>query len=253
VPRVFRTMKTDAARWFAGWLLLPVMRVWAAAAEEKMNDVPRPADSPTVVVGGLDSDRILLFGSGASIGWGVLSHALALPGSLARELASRTGRGAQVDVVANPRTTLASAIEELDQLELWRYDAIVLTIGGNDAFTLTSLRSWRRGVRALIDHVHQSSSRSTQLLLVGLQPIRNIPGFDTPLGGVAAWHARAMNRLTEQLCAASARATYIPLPPAPRSSPTRFRTANDYGPWGVVLAGRLADLLDEQEDGPGRG
>jgi hypothetical protein len=26
----------------------------------------------------------------------------------------------------------------------------------------------------------------------------------------------------------------------------RFRTANDYGPWGVVLAGRLADVIEDQ-------
>ncbi|MGO4691435.1 GDSL-type esterase/lipase family protein [Glaciibacter sp. 2TAF33] len=246
MPHAFPRVQTDAVRWLARWALLPVMRVWAVAADEKMSDVPRPSDSPTVVVAGPDTDQVLLFGSGASVGRGVFSHALALPGSLGRELAARTGRGAKVDVVANTRTTISSAIDELARIELWRYDAIVLTIGGNDAFTLTSLHAWRRGLFNLIDYVRLHSSRSTQLILVGLQPIRNIPGFDTPLGGVAAWHARAMNQLTERVCAASAHATFVPLPPAPRSSTTRFRTANDYGPWGVVLAGRLADLLEDQ-------
>jgi lysophospholipase L1-like esterase len=247
VPSVFSALRTDATRSLARWAMLPVMRIWAATAHEKMLDVPRPLDSPTVEIAGPDPDHVLLFGSGASVGWGVFSHELALPGTLGRQLTARTGRGVTIDVVPNTRTTISSAIDELAQIELWRYDAIVLTIGGNDAFALTSPRAWQHGVLALIDYLHGHSSRITNLILVGTQPVRNIPGFDTPLGRVAAWHARTLNQLTARICAESGQATFVPLPPAPRSSTVRFRTANDYEPWGALLAGCLADLLDGQE------
>ena len=74
--------------------LRPLMRSWVRQVFRNLADVPRPLDDPRAHASGVDSDRILLFGGGAAVGWGVLSHNLALPGSLARALSDLTGRGA---------------------------------------------------------------------------------------------------------------------------------------------------------------
>jgi hypothetical protein len=91
------------------WVLVPLMRAWSAATNRDYDGIPRPTDATQTHSFGTDSDRILVFGSGPAVGWGVLSHDVALPGSLARALSARTGRGADVDVVPNPLTTIRTA------------------------------------------------------------------------------------------------------------------------------------------------
>ncbi|MHB1172927.1 MAG: GAF domain-containing protein [Lacisediminihabitans sp.] len=222
------------------------MRAWGAATEQGLGDIPRPADAPQAHSEGIDCDRILVFGSGPAAGWGVLSHDLALPGSLARALSACTGRGVDVDVVSSLRITVRSALDELHGLKLWRYDGIVVIFGANDAVRLTSLRLWRRELSGLLSFLGQASSSTTRIFMVGIQPVRSIPVFDTPLGSVADRHARALNRVAARMCAELPRTTFVPLTAAPNPSPGRFRTATDYRHWGELLADRMAAALDAE-------
>jgi hypothetical protein len=146
------------------WTLVSVMRAWTVAVLQGLGGVPRPGDAPQAHSAGVDSDRILVFGAGPAVGWGVLSHDLALPGALARALTARTRRGADIDVVSNPRITVRSALDSLEQLRLWRYDGIVVALGVNDAVNLTSVRSWRRELSAVLNLLEHESSRTTHIL-----------------------------------------------------------------------------------------
>ena len=65
-------------RGFIRGALVPVLRVWAAVSERAFEAIPRPADAPQAHSAGIDSDRVLLLGSGPAVGWGVFSHDLAL-------------------------------------------------------------------------------------------------------------------------------------------------------------------------------
>ncbi|MDQ1582072.1 MAG: hypothetical protein QOF36_126 [Microbacteriaceae bacterium] len=203
-------------------------------------------DAPQAHSAGIDSDRVLVFGSGVAVGWGVLSHDLALPGWLARSLSSLTGRGADVDVVADPRTTVLSARDDLDELKLSRYDAIVLTLGPQDARTLTSTRVWRRELSGILHYLEHESSRSTQIFVLGIHPIRLIPVFDSMLGFVADRHARVLNRVTARMCSEIPRTTFVPFTAPPVLSLDRFRSATDYAYWAQILAPRMAPRLDAE-------
>lgn len=226
-------------REFIRWALVPLMRAWAAAAGAGLGHVPRPTDAPHAHSPGANSDRILIFGSGPAVGWGVLSHDLALPGSLARALSARTRRGADVDAVFSTQTTARSGVHEISALRLRRYDAIVVTLGGNDALTLTSVRAWRRNLGELLRVLEETSARSTRIFMLGIQPVRSVPVFDSPLGSVAERHATVLNQATADLCETLPRTTFVPLTvPAP-TSPDRFRTAADYRHW----AGLIADAM----------
>lgn len=215
------------------------MRAWAAGAGAGLGHVPRPTDAPHAHSPGADSDRILIFGSGPAVGWGVLSHDLALPGSLARALSVRTRRGADVDVVFSTQTTARSGVQEISVLRLRRYDAIVVTLGGNDALTLTSVRAWRRHLGELLRLLEETSARSTRIFMLGIQPVRSVPAFDSPLGAVAERHAAELNQATADLCETLPRTTFVPLTVRPTTSPDRFRTAADYRHW----AGLVADAM----------
>lgn len=234
------------------WALAPVMRSWSAAKTRDYAGVPRPSDSRQTHAAGLNSDRILLFGSGPAVGWGVLSHDLALPGSLARALTARTGRGTDVDVSPNPSATIRTTRPELARLKLWRYDAVVLSVGTNDAVGLVSPWIWRRELEAILDHIAGTSSRTTRIVVLGVQPIRSIAAYDTALGSLAATHGRTLNGLSRAICDSRPNATFVEMPAATSNTPHRIRTAADYVVWAEIIAEQMQDSLNAEHEGAER-
>lgn len=220
-----------------------IVRAWVASKSGEVKRLPRPLDAPATHSGGFDSDRVLIFGGGPAVGWGVLSHEIALPGALGRALSRRTGRGADVNVVAIPRLKVASAAGELRELKLHQYNAIVITIGVNDAVALTALPSWRRDLTSTVMAVSNRSLPPTRIFVAGLHPIRSIPVFDDPLGSLADAHARRMNVITADVCALVPRATCVLLSAPNDVAPERFRDAAAYRHWAGELAERMAPQL----------
>ena len=224
-------------------LLRPAVTAWATFKDRRVNVVPRPTDLPHVHAGGPASDTVLILGSGPAVGWGVLKHELALPGALARALAARTGRGADVDVVASPAMNVSNAAAALRPLKLWRYDAVVVTVGINDVTRLVSPRHWEKSLRALLAAIHAGTSRDARAFIVGIQPIRSIQLYDDAIGSIVAAHAEALNAISRAVCEADARATFIPLPPA-QVEQSRYRSKEAYQAWGEALADGMAMAMD---------
>ena len=224
--------------------MVPVMLAWLTTLERRFRGIPMPADAPQAHSPGIDSDRILIVGGGPAIGWGVLSHNLALPGALARALTTRTGRGADVDVIGRSSMTSRSAPEHIDFANLWRYDAVVLTLGIADAGRLTSTRSWRTDLGSLVDQIQRSSSLGTKVFLAGIAPLTSMPAFSGPLGRLAGSQALQLNAVSEDVCAGVERLTFVGLPGTPVATAGRFRSASDYDFWAEVLADRMAGSLE---------
>ncbi|MCU1513823.1 MAG: diguanylate cyclase [Microbacteriaceae bacterium] len=227
------------------WFMRPIMRAWVATVEIGLSGVPRPHDEPRAVAAGPDSDQVLLFGTGPSVGWGVLSHDLALAGALARAVSALTGRGAEIDVIADPRMPMGDTVERLSATELWRYDAIVLTLGFNEAVRLISLRSWRDQLQSLLVFIFDAGATGTRVFVLGVQPVRRVEPFDAPFGSIAARHAKHMNAITVSVCQSFTRATYVRFAPPRSESPGRHRTPRDYRQWAGIIAGEMAPVLDE--------
>ncbi|TFD91444.1 GAF domain-containing protein [Cryobacterium serini] len=226
------------------WAVRPLMRAWTACAERQDRRLPRPSDVPQAHAPGIDSDRVLILGCGPAVGWGVLSHQLALPGSLARELSALTGRGVDIDLVANRTMTAANALPALDLPSLSRFDAVVLTLGVNEALTLVSRREWRARLGELLTVLQRETSQSTYFYILGIAPIRSIEIFNLPLGFIADHSAADLNRVSAQVAAEAPRTTFLPFSPAATLTPDRHRTPADYRDWAVLLADAMADTLD---------
>ena len=221
------------------------MRSWVRGTFLRLGDVPRPTDDPRVHASGVDSDRVLLFGSGLAVGWGVLSHDLALPGSLARAISNLTGRGADVDVVAAGEFRAATALRELKRVDLGRYDAVVLMLGINESVVLSPISAWRRDLDALLTYIGESASPRTPTLVVGIPTLTEITRYDRLVAPVIGHHRRALNRATAGLSAHREQVTFIPFnPPAP-AHPARYRTTSEYREDARYLAERIAPVLDE--------
>lgn len=221
------------------------MRSWVRGTFLSLSDVPRPTDDPRVHASGVDSDRILLFGGGLLVGWGVLSHDLALPGSVARGVSNLTGRGADVDVVAAGEFRAATAVRELKRVDLGRYDAVVLMLGINESVVLSPISAWRRDLDALLSYVAESTSRRTPIFVVGIPALTEITQYDRVVAPVIAHHRRALNRVTAGLAAHREDVTFISFNPPPRAHRTRYRTTSDYREDARYLAERIAPALDQ--------
>ncbi len=228
------------------WLLAPSVRAWARTAEREFTNIPIPTDAPQAHAAGIDSDRVLILGSGPAVGRGVMSHDLALPGALARAVSARTGRGVDVDVIASSRMTAGTALAALGAVRLTRFDAVVLTLGVNESVTLVSEKVWRLELTRVILQLIRSSAGSTRVFVAGVQPIRSIPIFDSRLGSLADRHADALNRATAEICAAIPRATFVAFEGAPLPEAGRYRSPDVFTHWAGLLAAEMVPALESE-------
>ncbi|MEO6943213.1 MAG: GAF domain-containing protein [Lacisediminihabitans sp.] len=226
------------------------MRMWRAGIKVTLVRIPRPFDEPHTSAPGGNSDRVLIFGAGLAVGWGVSTHDLALPGFLARSLSSLTGRGADVDVIADPDILLNDALRMLNALPLWRYDAVVVVLGVNAALHLDPLKIWRRDLAALLAGLEESF-RGKPVVITSVQRIRSIPAYDSILGSIADRQATILNRATAGICARSTHAIFARLPDFALPSPGRYRSPDTFAESARVVATALAPALaiPQHQDG----
>lgn len=234
------------------WAAAPVLRAWVASKSDEVDLLPRPVDAPQSFTAGARSIPVHIFGGGLAVGWGVLSHDIALPGALSRALSRRTGRGADVSVTAVPRLKAASARSELDTITLNRYEAVVISLGVNDAGALTPLRSWERDLRDTLRSVRERARPDARVFLAGVHPIRSIPLFDSRLGSIADAHARQMNEISAEVCRELGDVTFVPMTAPEPCEPLRFRDAMSYRHWADELAASMAPQVRAQSNGPPR-
>jgi len=231
-------------------LLSLAMRYWTSW-EPSTAGTPRPTDAPRGHAPGHDPDRILLLGSGPAAGWGVASHEVALPGTLAREVAAHTRRGADVELVSRVDMTARDAEHDLVGRDLATYDAIVVVLGVNDALRLTSPRAWRASMSQLLSTLLESASGDAGIVVVGIQPITSIPAFRTRRGTIAGRHGVRLNSETQAICERDPRITFVPLPPQSPSPPgeDRHRSTQQYQEWARIIAEPIAPQLAARDRG----
>jgi GAF domain-containing protein len=218
------------------------MRSWSIAVARNLSFVPRPSDDPRTHASGIDIDRVLVFGGGVAVGWGVSSHDLALPGTLARTLSAQTGRGTDVDVLADPDFMASNAVRNLARVDLPRYDAIVLTLGLRELAQLAQIRNWRRDFDRVLDYLAEGTS--AQIYVLGVRQLTMITAYDALVAPFAARHRSELNQAIAQLSARDERATFIAFDPPQSKERTRYRTTDDYRSIAQLLAARIAPGLN---------
>lgn len=224
-------------------VLRPAMSWWYAAVVRKHASLPRPDDAPVGHTAGPEPLRVLIIGGdGPPVGWGVRSNGLALPGQLARELSARTGRGVDVDLVADSSLTLAGMPAAIAGRDLFDYHVILAMPGVRGAITLVPPSDWRTQVGNLLGLLRASSSAGARLVFVGSEPIRSIPAFDSPLAEISAPHRILLNGISENVCQSIVGASYVALPGSDAVRLGRYRSPDDYQLWAGSLADHVAGL-----------
>lgn len=221
--------------------LRPVMLAWYAWVVLDLTSRPQPADAPHAHGRGINTQRVLLVGSGPAEGFGTLSHQIALPGHLANELARATGRGVDIDLVVTRRRTIGSASQAVEAAPVQAYDAVIVSIGDSAALTLKSERRWRQEIESLLRNITNATS-GQQVFIAGIDPSATMSGF---LVNIADGHARRLNRITRVLCAEVGGVEYVQLPKA--DLPHGRITGAIYLAWAKLLSSKLAPRLREMK------
>jgi hypothetical protein len=219
----------------------------------RTRDVPRPPLDAVVRAGTDDADRVLLIGSGPAVGWGVLTHEVALAGHLARQASKALGFGVEVVVHAETRMTasgLAAKLETVDDLS--SYSAVVFTVGVNDALVGTGPGAWTASLQDALRVCEAHGVDPAQVVVMQIQSVASIPVYSARVGRRADAHGVHLNAATARLFPSPERGRVAALSdPGPR--PDRYRDSSVYAQWATDIAPAVIDVLrmNRPTRGPG--
>ncbi len=224
------------------------LRAWYAFRMLRLRSRPRPSDVPAVRSGDPAADRILVVGNGPSAGWGVTTHQLSLVGQLAPALAARTGRACDADLVGADAMNAASALAWVGDRDLDTVDAVITTVGFNDALRLTPVSRFRTEVRDYVDGIVPRLHPDAVVALVGVPPIRSFRAYDGVVARLTEAHRERLNGVLREV-AAERGVAYVELPWYARRRHTGAM-AVVYGEFASRIADELAPLLIESRPDP---
>lgn len=237
---------------YVGYVLVrPLVRVWLVSSAESWRALPRPTDSPEVRVAGPTPDRILLLGAGIGVGYNVLSHQLGLGGRLARVLTAQTGRGTEIDIVADPDMTIPAAEQVLERLEVGRFDAMLFTLGGLEALELMPRALWRKQLVSLLDRIERTAPASLQVLLVGAPDIPSINEIPRVLAKAVTRRAGILNDETRAVIVGRPHCWFVDFDPKPGYMASRSGRRT-YVEWAELIAPQVVAALNSQAPEPDR-
>lgn len=222
--------------------------MWLASVSRASLDLSRPTGTPQVHADGVDADRILLVADGPSVGHGQLSHELGLAGHLARRLSALTGRGADIDIVAEGNLTAAGCLSTLAGMDLSRYDALVLTIGANEALGLSSLGMWRRQLVDLLDHV-ENTAYGVPTFVIGVPSSTSRIHFPRMLARIVDRQVVLLNDATAAVCVGRPTVTLLPFDP-PLSAGGNRNSSKSFDGWASLIAPAMWEKLDIASERP---
>jgi hypothetical protein len=225
----------------------PFVRLWLASSQHSWRQLPTPADAPIAHAAGANPDRILLVGSGIAVGYGVLSHELALGGAIARAVTARTGRGTDVETIASPELSPASARTALQGVALSRFDAVAIALGGPEALYLTPRWAWRERLRDLFDWI-RASAPDVLVFVIALPRPPRILTLPPVYREVVARQGERLNQDARALAAARRDFHYIKFVPN-RTDLATMASRHMYEGWASRIAPAMVGPLNDQVPG----
>lgn len=227
----------------AHWLLGPAANAWLLSRIRHDGEMAFPTDPPLSHGSGPDPDRVLLIGGLVVGGAGVASFDLALGGRIARRLASRTGRGADVETRSIARYDTAAAAALLRAENLDRFDAVMIVLGVRQVMRLRPAWMWRRDVQSLLGVIAESVSAALPVMIVGIAPFAR--DMDVPRFAVH-WLEAAVERRnaeTRRLCEATGVAQFVPFAPTRTGIRSGLDASAVYESWAQALTPALDRAL----------
>lgn len=131
--------------------------------------------------GGAETLRLLAIGESTVAGVGAKNHEEALAGQLARFLSLETGKSVRWHALGESGITARETLQRIiPHLPDARMNFIVVALGGNDAFKVSSPARWRRDMTELVETLQRKYPQSV-ILLANTPMIRDFPVLPQPL------------------------------------------------------------------------
>ena len=125
--------------------------------------------------------KLLAIGESTVAGVGAKNHAEALTGQFARHLSAATNRTVHWHAIGESGITVKETLERLvPKLPEENFDVILIALGGNDVFTLSSPRKWRRGMINLIEILREKYPEA-KILSANVPMVRDFIAMPNPL------------------------------------------------------------------------
>ena len=194
-------------------LLGPISYAWVVSRVRRDGALAFPSDPPISHGSGPAPDRVLVLGGLIVRGLGVASYDLSLSGHLARQLAARTGRGADVETRGIDKFDTFLADDALRSENLARFDVVLLMLGISEVISMRPIAAYRSDIRNLLATIAEVSPDAQPVLIAGVAPF--MQGMDVP-GFVADWMERRIiqqNAETQRACEETGAAQYVPFAP----------------------------------------
>lgn len=202
--------------------------------------VPVARDAQNIRHRDIRAARLLLLANGPAVGWGVMSHSVALPGQLSAALGRSLEVPVDVDFVGAEVMSVDSAHHWLTNLDLGEYDAVAVMVGHNDAMRALPLAVWERHLRALLERLGTGLRDGVPVVVVGTE-VGESPTVVELFRSTTEEHSAEMNAITE----AVARERGLLYAPSPRLRATAGRAGGReaYAEFAEALTPHLAAPL----------
>ena len=130
------------------------------------------------------------FGDSVIAGTGLSQAEQSITSKLGEEIQRKTGNLVNWSCYGVNGDRLKDLLERVDSIPECEGNLVVVSVGVNDVTRLTSLKAWRRDLRALINKLR---GRFDRLLFLGLPPMEDFPILPFPLRFFLGLRASMLN------------------------------------------------------------
>lgn len=188
-----------AARSAMFWSLLPFVAVQGLRLRRTAPRVAAAAGDPTGRVGSGRALRLLAIGDSIIAGVGAATLDRALVGCTAQALADAMGVAVEWEAQGRSGASSAAILTDLvPAIDPRPADAIVVSVGVNDVTALSTVRSWRLNLLALIAAL-RSHSPDAVIVVAGLPPLRSFPLIPEPLRSLIGFRGETLDAASRDL------------------------------------------------------
>ena len=157
---------------------LPLLYYQAKHIKNTMPDLPQPED--IVKSEGNESFHVLSIGESSIASIGANSQNNGLTGCISQLIKRDKNRNVSYEVVAKSGFTAGHVKEQLlGKIKSKYTDLILIGLGANDSFKMSSPKKWRKNLRSILEHL-KNKFGETPIVFIHMPPILEFPIF-TPL------------------------------------------------------------------------
>jgi lysophospholipase L1-like esterase len=156
-----------------------------------------------------ESIKLLAIGESTVAGVGASNHTEALTGQFAKHLSAATGKTVEWHAHGESGITVKNALKRLVlDLPEQQMDVILIALGGNDVFGLSSPNKWRRGMTELLQILIEKYPRA-EILLANVPMVRDFRAMPNPLRFVLSRLAKLQHFNSREFVAPFERVNYF--------------------------------------------